>query len=262
MSSPLFYPMMALAVIILGLSKGGFAGVGMISTPLLALVVGPIEAAGLIFPILIVQDCVALWAYKHQWNTAIIRTMIPGAALGIALAYQVASTVSSAIVQVMLGVISLLFSLQRLIFHFQADDLGSGAAANKTLGVVSGFASGFTSTIAHAGPPPFQFYVLPQRLKRDEYIGTSIIFFAAVNFMKIPAFMALGQVNSHHLATAGVFIPLAILSSWAGVRLVKRFDPEQFNLIIVVLLALISLALIYEGLAGLGVYAALSRAFS
>ena len=81
----LFYLVAGIAVVILGLSKGGFAGVGMISTPLLALVIGPIAAAGVIFPILIVQDVIAVAMYRRTFNWQILATMIPGAALGVCL---------------------------------------------------------------------------------------------------------------------------------------------------------------------------------
>ena len=85
--------MAGIAVVILGLSKGGFAGVGMISTPLLALVIGPIAAAGVIFPIFIVQDGIAVAMYRRTFNRQILATMIPGAALGVCLAYVLASAV-------------------------------------------------------------------------------------------------------------------------------------------------------------------------
>ena len=91
----LFYLVAGIAVVILGLSKGGFAGVGMISTPLLALVIGPIAAAGVIFPILIVQDIIAVAMYRRTFNRQILATMIPGAALGVCSAYVLASAVRS-----------------------------------------------------------------------------------------------------------------------------------------------------------------------
>ena len=110
----LFYLVGGIAVIILGLSKGGFAGIGMISTPLLALVVGPIAAAGVIFPILIVQDFIAVAMYRRTFNRGILATMIPGAAVGVLLAFAFASILPAWSVEIVLGVVSLLFALQQL----------------------------------------------------------------------------------------------------------------------------------------------------
>jgi uncharacterized membrane protein YfcA len=245
----LFYVVAGAAVIILGLSKGGFAGVGMISTPLLALVVGPVPAAGFILPILVIQDLVAVWMYKRTWNRRIVATMVPGAALGIGLAYGLASTVPEWSVEITLGIISLLFSVQQLVRSMRPT-IVEALAPSSILGTVSGLGSGFTSMIAHAGTPPFQFYVMPQKLGRDEYIGTSVVFFASLNAMKIPAFAALGQITTAHLATAAAFAPIAVASSWLGVYLVRRVDVRKFNLTITVILACVGVALICQGIAG------------
>ncbi len=80
-----------------------------------------------------------------------------------------------------------------------------------------GIASGFTSQVAHAGQPPFQVWVLPRKLPRDVLVGTTAIFFAAVNWIKVPAYWALGQFSHENLVTAGLLMPVAILSTLAGV---------------------------------------------
>lgn len=241
------YAVAALAVVILGLSKGGFAGVGMISTPMLALAIGPVRAAGLIFPILIIQDAVAVWFYKREWNRRIVATMVPGAVIGIWLAYALASTVPEWIVEISLGLISLIFATRQLVLSLTAAH-SPPLPASKILGVLSGAGAGFTSMIAHAGTPPFQLYVMPQKLSRDLYIGTSVVFFAALNLLKLPAFAMLGQLSTQNLVPALAFAPLAIASSWLGVHLVRRVDVARFNLIITWILVAVSIALIAQGL--------------
>jgi uncharacterized membrane protein YfcA len=105
--------------------------------------------------------------------------------------------------------------------------------------------------IAHAGTPPFQFYVMPRRLDRDMYVGTSVLFFAATNLMKAPAFLALGQLSTTQLKTTLLFFPLAIASSWLGVRLVRTIDVRKFNVVITIILLGVSVALVGQGIAGL-----------
>lgn len=251
-----FYVVGSIAVFILGLSKGGFAGVGMISTPLLAIVTGPVTAAGLIFPILIIQDVVAVAIYRRTYSGRILATMIPGAALGIALAYIFASSVPGWAVELVLGAVSVVFSLQQIVRQLGASSApqpvqGQAAQGNVPwLGVLSGIGSGFTSMIAHAGSPPFQFYVMPKRLDRDMYVGTSVLFFAATNVMKAPAFFALGQLSLSQLKTTLVFVPLAMASSWLGVRLVRSIDVRKFNVVITIILLGVSVLLIGQGVAG------------
>ena len=255
---PLFYMVATIAVIILGLSKGGFAGVGMISTPMLALMIGPITAAGFIFPILVIQDMIAVAMYRRTFDRQILVTMIPGAALGVILAYVFASTVPGWAVEIALGIVSLVFSVRQLKSQFGS--LSRQAHIHsKWLGVLSGLGSGFTSMIAHAGTPPFQFYVMPKHLDRDMYVGTSVLFFAATNLMKAPAFLALGQLSSSQLRTTLLFFPLAMLSSWMGVRLVRTIDVRKFNVVITVILLGVSLALISQGIVGYRELAGASR---
>ena len=105
--------------------------------------------------------------------------------------------------------------------------------------------------IAHAGTPPFQLYVLPKKLERDIYIGTSVIFFASLNLMKAPAFALLGQLGSNHLIPALMFAPLAVASSWCGVRLVRRLDVVRFNSIITIFLMVVSVLLVVQGISKL-----------
>ena len=255
----LFYLIVTVAVVILGLSKGGFAGVGMISTPMLALVVGPVAAAGFIFPILVIQDVIAVVMYRRTFDRRILATMIPGAALGVCIAYAFASTVPSWAVEIVLGVVSFIFSLRQLKSQI-GNASQSGHVYSRWLGVLSGLGSGFTSMIAHAGTPPFQFYVMPRRLDRDMYVGTSVLFFAATNLMKAPAFFALGQLSGAQLRTTALFFPLAMASSWLGVRLVRTIDVRKFNVVITVILLGVSVALISQGIAGFREFIALKDA--
>jgi len=246
-----FYVIGAVAVIVLGLSKGGLAGVGMISTPLLSIAVGPVTAAGLIFPILIVQDAIAVVMYRRSFSATILATMLPGAAVGVALAYLFASTVSEWSVEIALGVGSIAFALHQLVRQFgRLRHRQKETGTLSWLGFVCGVGSGFTSMIAHAGSPPFQFYVMPKALDRDTYVGTSVLFFAVTNVMKAPAFFALGQLSTAQLKVASVFIPLAIASSWLGVRLVRRIDTQRFNIVITLILLCVGATLCAQGVIG------------
>lgn len=252
-SDLIFYLVGGLAVFVLGLSKGGFAGVGMVSTPLLALVIGPVSAAGLIFPILIVQDVVAVAMYRRSFSAAILATMLPGAAAGVLMAYLLTSAVPEWAVEIVLGAGSIVFAVHQLIRQFgRSRYRRSKPGGVSWLGVVCGAGAGFTSMIAHAGSPPFQFYVMPKGLDRDTYVGTSVLFFAVINIMKAPAFFALGQLTANHLKATGVFVPLAIASSWLGVRLVQAIDVQKFNVVITLILLGVGVALTAQGVLGFG----------
>lgn len=243
-----FYALAIPAVILLGLAKGGFAGMGALSLPLLALAIDPVRAAAITLPLLIAQDVVGVWAFRRTVDWRLLGWMLPGAAGGIALGYLFAASVTPAAIMAAVGAISILFGGYRL---WAARHRAPRAAARwpEWLGTLFGVASGFTSQIAHAGQPPFQLWVLPRDLPRDRLVGTTAIFFAAVNWIKVPAYAALGQFTAANLLTAAALMPLALGATVAGVALVRRVSPERFYTAIYVLMIGVGIALIGEALA-------------
>lgn len=253
LTDPFFYAVAIPAVILVGLAKGGFAGIGVVATPLLALAVGPVKAAAILLPLLILQDVVGVWSYRKTWDKSLLILMVPPAAVGIFLGWALAALVSASAVELAVGLVSVLFAAQRL---WAERAVKAAAAIEATpgrpwLGALCGMASGFTSQISHAGGPPFQIYVLPRRLPRDVFVGTSAIFFAIVNWMKMPAYLALGQFTPSVLTAVAVLTPLALASTWAGVWLVRRVPAEGFYKVIYVLLILVGTKLAWDGLMGL-----------
>jgi uncharacterized membrane protein YfcA len=112
--------------------------------------------------------------------------------------------------------------------------------------------AGFTSFVAHAGGPPFQVHALPLRLDPKVFTGTSVIFFAVVNVVKVGPYAALGQFDARTLASAVVLLPLAILAVRTGVAVVRRMRPTVFYPFMYAMVAVVSVRLIYDGIRGLG----------
>ena len=246
-----FYAVAIPAVILMGLAKGGFSGVGQISVPLLAVAVSPVQAAAILLPILLVQDAVGVWAFRHNWDAHILKVMLPGAAIGILAGYVLASRVSVSAVLGTLGVISIVFALYQMWGRRAARALASPPRSSAVVGFALGAASGFTSQIAHAGLPPYQMWVLRKKLPPATFIGTTAIFFAIVNWVKVPAYAALGQFTHENLFAALTLMPVAIASTFAGVVLVKRVPADGFYTIIYILMIAVGGHLVFKAL-GLG----------
>lgn len=247
LTDPTFYLLAIPAVILLGLAKGGFAGVGAIALPLLALRVSPVQAAAILLPVLVVQDAVGVWAFRKNWDREVLALMIPSAMVGIVAAYFLAAKVSATVVLAVLGGISVVFACYRLWIS-RGGRVAVSSNAPRALGAVLGFASGFTSQVAHAGQPPFQMWVLPKGLPPQVLVGTTAIFFAVINLFKIPAYLALGQFTHQNLMAAAVLVPLAIVSTLLGVWLVRRVNAERFITIIYVLMIVVGLELLFKAL--------------
>jgi len=247
LTDPTFYLAAIPAVILLGLAKGGFAGVGAIAMPLLALVISPVQAAAILLPILIVQDVVGVWAFRAHVDRGILALMLPTAAVGIVLGYLLAAQVSTTAVLVALGAISIVFAAHRL-WVSRGGRAQVPTNAPRALGAALGVAAGFTSQIAHAGQPPFQMWVLPKRLPPQVFVGTNAVFFAVINWLKVPAYIALGQFTRENLIAAAALIPVAILSTVAGVWLVRRFDADRFYTLICLLMIGVGVELVWKGI--------------
>lgn len=247
MADPLYIACALAAVILSGLAKGGFAGIGALAMPVMALAIDPVRGAAILLPILILQDAVGVWAYRRSWDGHILAVILPGATVGILLGWFFAAQVSEVAVLGVLGAISVLFGLQRLwVERGGAITLPSNSPT--WVGFLFGIASGFTSQIAHAGSPPFQMWVLPKRLTRDMLVGTTAFAFAAMNWMKVPAYAALGQFSRDNLIATAMLAPVAILSTFAGVALVRRVDPARFYTLIYILMILLGLKLMADAL--------------
>jgi uncharacterized membrane protein YfcA len=245
-TNPLFYAAAVPAVVLMGLAKGGFSGLGLLSLPLMALVVSPVQSAAIMLPILIVQDVVTVWAYWRRWDSRNVTILAVGSAAGILLGYLMAAQVSEPVVRLAVGVISITFAARRLILERRSEP-PEATKADLPRGLFWGTVIGFTSMIAHAGGPPFQVYVMPQHLARDIFVGTGGVLFAIINWVKVPPYIALGQFTRENLLTSAVLFPVAIASTWAGVLLVRRVKAERFYTIVYCLLILVGLKLILDG---------------
>ena len=197
-----FYLAAIPAVILVGLSKGGFSGLSALAMPLLSLVVSPVRAAAIMLPILIVQDWVSVWAFRRDFDPRNLIILIPASLIGIGAGWLLAAHVSEALVRLAVGA-----DLDRLC---RSTWSGARAAASRRRrkatvapGVFWGALAGFTSFVSHAGAPPFQVYVMPQGLPPRLFAGTAVMFFAATNFLKVSPYFALGQFSRDNLVAAG-----------------------------------------------------------
>jgi uncharacterized membrane protein YfcA len=244
-----FYLVALPAVIILGLSKGGFTGLSSLAMPMMSLVISPVRAAAIVLPVLIVQDWVSVWAFRRDFSPRNLLILIPASILGVAAGWLLAARVSEDAVRLEVGVISIAFVAYMLI----RDRLGLAPVATPGVpaGVLWGSLAGFTSFISHAGSPPFQVYVMPQNLKPRVFAGTATMFFAAVNLIKLPPYLMLGQLSRQNLAVSALLIPVAVLSTFAGVWLVRRVSADRFYAIILVITFLIGVKLTYDAVLAL-----------
>ena len=251
-ADPLFYALAVPGVIALGLSKGGFAGVGQVATPLLAVTMPPLEAAAIMLPIMIAQDLNAMWVYRKGWNARVLAVMLPGAVAGVGIAWFVAALVSDDAVRVFIAVITIAFCLYNWMGPARiVDAAATPHRLPAAAGVFWASLSGFTSTICQAGGPPYHIQAMRLGMPKVMYVSTAALFFGAMNVMKVIPYFALGQFTAPGLATSAALLPLAMAANAFGFWVVRRTPDRVFFQVTLALLFLISLALLWQGGRGL-----------
>ena len=244
-SDPGFYAIAVPVVMLIGLAKGGFlTGFGIIGVPMLALVMPPVQAAAVLLPVLIAMDAIGVWSYRKHFDAANLKILVPAATLGIFVGWLTAAFVSESHVRLIVGLVALVFTLDHW-FAIRPRKAAPGPSLLK--GSVAGALAGFTSFVSHAGAPPMQMYLLPQRLDRRRYAGTWIMFFAATNLIKLLPYFLLGQFSTENLFASAVLLPVAPLAILLGIFLVRRVPQEPFYRIAYGCLFLISLKLVWDG---------------
>lgn len=249
-TDPWFYAIAVPAIILTGLAKGGFLGAaGGLAVPLMSLVISPVQAAAIMLPILNTMDVVGLVAYRRDFDWRNLRILLPAAAVGIGIGWATAAYVTEAHVRLIVGLVGLAFTLNYWI--------GRGAqraptGPNRLKGTFWGMVAGFTSFVSHTGAPPFNVYMLPQRLPSAALAATAVVFFFTVNLIKLVPYFALGQFSPANLATSAALLPLAPMAMLAGVWLTRRVEQQAFYRIAYTALFVISLKLVWDGLRGAG----------
>ncbi|MDQ0471177.1 sulfite exporter TauE/SafE family protein [Labrys wisconsinensis] len=246
LSDPLFWLVAVVAVTVVGISKGGFAGLGVLGVPVLAVVVpSPVKAAAILLPILVLQDWVSLLSYRRSVDRRVLLVPLAGALAGTLAGYLLAATIQDGHVRLVVGVIALAFAANWWIGVVQKR--AEGPKPGDGAGLFWGLVAGFTSFVSHAGGPPYQIYSLPQRLKPELLAGTTAWFFAIVNLMKVVPYFVLGQFSRENLTISAALAPVAVVTTIFGVWLVRRADTTRFYRIIYALLVVVGLDLIWEG---------------
>jgi uncharacterized membrane protein YfcA len=241
-----FWLTAVIAILVVGLSKAGFGGgVGAVSTPLLALTIPVPEAAVLLLPLLILADLFALPYYRHHYDRYSVGWLLPGAMVGILLGTLFFGYFSANehVLKVGIGVISLLFIVYQVGRHWLTKKL-EGKRPSPASGIGFGFAAGFASTLAHVGGPPITMFLLPQKLPRQVFVGSTLVFITIVNLVKLIPYSLLGLLRIGNLMTTLILAPLVFVGIRLGIYLNEHFSDVWFNRVIYALLLVTGVQLI------------------
>ena len=222
----------------------------MLSVPLLALFMDPAMAAGLLLPIYLVADIYAVYLFRGAYSVQNLKVLLPSGLIGVVIGFAAVSFVHSDAVKLLLALIGFWYLTNSLRTRLSKREVPAKLAGTGR-GVFWGSLAGLTSYIAHSGGPPYQAYVLPQRLEKMVYLGTTTMFFACVNLMKLPAFVVAGQMTWSGLTQSLWLAPLALLGAWSGAQISRLLSERVFYLMVEFALGVVSLKLLYDATVGL-----------
>jgi uncharacterized membrane protein YfcA len=243
-STLLFFLVAGVAAFFVGASKGGLPMVGVLGVPLLALVMPPVAAAALLLPVYIVSDMVGLWAYRREYSPRNLIILLPAMVFGVGLGWATAHITEDWMVTLLVGIVGIYYCASIVLRKANAPP----KPADIPRGLFWGTIAGFTSFVSHTGGPPYQAYVLPQKLPKMMFAGTSTIVFAIINLVKVVPYWALGQFNLGNLEVAAMLSPVAVAGALAGYKLTSVIPEKLFYRLVEVALFVVSLKLVYEAL--------------
>ncbi len=238
----------AVAILLTGISKSGLGGaLGGLAVPLMSMWLSPRDAVAVVLPILIAMDFTGIRAWRGKADWTELRVLIPAALLGILVGTFAFGVLSERAVKGALGLISVVFALDRLLRRPRAV---GGGIMRRGWGWLCGAGAGFTSTLSHAGGPPLMIYLLGRRMPRETFVATSVFFFAVINLAKLPFYLGLDLFSRETLMLSAALLPLVPCGVWLGMRLLARIPERPFQLFAIAALGLSGAKLLWDAAVG------------
>jgi uncharacterized protein len=243
-TDPWFYAIAVPAVFLLGLSKSGFgAGFGSLAVPMMALTITVPQAAAILMPLLLVMDLMGITAFRKDFDKRLLKFLLPCGLIGTVIGTLLFKLISAQLVAGIVGVITLVFLAQRLIFPPSKDH----APTPRWAGALLTMTSGFTSFISHAGGPPFNAFMLSQRLSPVVFTATAAYFFFIINLSKWIPYAWLGLLDMRNFATSLALMPIAPLGVLVGVKIARIIEPTLFYRLVYLGMFLTGCKLVWDG---------------
>ncbi len=247
------------AAMLVSISKAGFGGsIGILSVPILIYACGgnSFLAVGIMLPLLIGCDVVAVFSWWRRWNLRVVLLLLPGAVVGVligsgALMLMQRTSASSrggvqeipqAVLNMSIGLIAIGFVILQVYKSLRSKTVSFRPVLWH--GLVFGGIAGFTSTLAHAAGPVTTMYMLPQQMPKDRYVASTVLYYAIGNQLKVIPYIALGMLDVKVLSAAAALLPAVIVGALVGLFLHNRVRQKSFQVVVYSLLTLAGVDLI------------------
>lgn len=246
--TPGFFAIALPAVAFAGMSKSGFgSGAAFASSSILAIVLPPGLALGIMLPLLMLVDVASLRPYWKRWSWPEARRLMLGALPGVALGTALYQVTNDDMIRFLIGLISIVFVIWQVSVKLGWIRLGQNGMPARG-GYWAGLVAGFTSFVSHAGGPPAAVYLLGRNLDKTPYQATTVLVFWAINLLKFVPYSFLG-IFTLQTFTADLYLaPAALFGAWLGVKAHHMIPQQVFFTLTYILLSCTGVKLIWDAL--------------
>ncbi|MDF2714417.1 MAG: hypothetical protein K0R28_1342 [Paenibacillus sp.] len=227
-----------LVAVMTGFSKTGVPGAGIFGVALMASIFPAKQSVGMLLPMLITADIVAVSYYRRTVAWKYLVVLIPWVLAGIVIGFFVMEHIGNGQLSVMLGALILALLLLHLIKDRLEQKLRFPFTQTVYFQAAMGILAGFTTMVGNVAGAIMTIYLLSKGLQKQQFIGTGAWFFLAVNLIKVPFNAYLGLITTDtFIFSAWMAVPV-LLGTWIGIKIVPRIPQARFQAIILILTAL------------------------
>jgi uncharacterized membrane protein YfcA len=232
----------ALAALIVGASKSGLPGGGVLAVALFAQIFPARESTGALLPVLIVGDLLAVTLLRRHANWPQLWRLFPWTAIGILVGVGVLAVIGNAQLRIVIGGLIVLMTAYQFAQRFRKPPI---PATSRLFAASMGVSAGITTMVANAAGPFTTFYLLAMRLEKLEFVGTTAWFFLAVNLFKVPFAAALDLITWPSLQVNLLLAPAVVIGAFLGRWMLHRINQTLFEQLVLVLAFLGGLRLLF-----------------
>jgi uncharacterized membrane protein YfcA len=239
---PWAWALAGVAAVVVGISKAGIGGLGMLAVVIFAQIMPAKQATGIVLPLLCFGDIVGATVYWKHASWAHVWRLLPWTAAGVVLGYFALDLIDDRQARLLIGFIVLgLVAMHVIRRRLSGHETEHGSWFAPTIGVLAGF----TTLVANAAGPLMAVYMLAMRMPKLGYVGTGAVFFLLMNLFKVPFMVHLGLINTSSFSLNLALAPLVFAGAWLGRNLVARIDQRAFENLALVLSVLAGVKLLF-----------------
>jgi len=230
--------------LLIGMAKTGVFGTGMLAVPLLATVFGGQRSSGILLPILVMADAMAVWYYHRHASWKHLRVLFPWAALGVILGAITGKLINDHIFKMAMAII-IGVSVVIMLWLEKLGDPNKIPKA-KSFTMATGVAGGFTSMVGNLAGSVMNVYLLSMKLPKNGFIGTTAWFFLVLNWFKVPFHVFVWHTISLNILLMDILmLPAIILGAYLGIITVRKLSDTMYRWFIIGMTVLAALGMLF-----------------